>query len=64
MINLEEETSSEDWTDSTSQEEEDEQEVRVKKTKYSEDIDHALGYSIVKSIGLNHELKKEMLKKY
>jgi hypothetical protein len=62
---MEEKSSSEDWTDSTSEEEEKEEDLpKVKKDKFSNEIEHAIGYSIIKSIGIETTLKKEMLKKY
>ena len=72
VINLEESSSSEDWTDSTSEEEEDFSKnedgstkvVRTKKTRYAAEIEHAIGYSIIKRIGLKPEVKKKMLRKY
>jgi hypothetical protein len=68
VINLEEVSSSEDWTDSTSEEEEEnfskDEVVRTKKTRYAAEIEHAIGYSIIKRIGLKPEIKKKMLKKY
>jgi hypothetical protein len=70
VINLEESSSSDDWTDSTSEEEEDFSKqnqgevVRTKKTRYAAEIEHAIGYSIIKRIGLAPEVKKKMLKKY
>ena len=54
IINLEEKSSSEYWTDSTSEEEQEEEDLpKVKKDKYSNDIDHAVVYSIIKNIGLD-----------
>jgi hypothetical protein len=56
VIDLEEKSSSEDWTDSTSEEEDGLR--NIKKDKYSQEIDHAIGYSIIKSIGLETTVKK------
>ena len=67
VINLEESSSTEDWTDSTSEDEQDfskDQVTRTKKTRYAAEIEHAIGYSIIKRIGLKPEVKKKMLKKY
>jgi hypothetical protein len=65
IIDLEEKSSSEDWTDSTSEEEINDGDLtKVKKDKYCQKIDHAIGYSIIKSIGLEASVKKDLLKRY
>lgn len=65
VIDIDEPSSEEDWTDSTSEEEEEQLDgPKDKNPRYSEEIQHAVGYSIIKRMGIKTEVKKEILKKY
>ena len=65
IINIDEPSSEEDWTDSTSNEEEKQRDRPVvKKVRYSQDIQHAVTYSIIKRLGVKNQMKKGLLKQY